>query len=494
MSILAAACNGFPMYDVEDGEALEVNPGQGTAFSSVSTLDASRVIECYADYGNDGAGTCKLLSVQDKSVTEEGSLVFNANRTQYIKVASFSPSSAVVCYSDHAGTEHLTCRSLAIGGSSMTAHAPYTIDDAAVDVSFLDVASFTHEIGIVCWSEPLSPDNTVKDRAGVCNKLTVGQFGEISVGQKAYIDQAYSTSDITVQAFTDTSAVVCWSAQGTGECMAVSLSDTGSASSDFNIDPYEVYTFFQGAAEAFKGLELVKFTEARGLVCYADKIAKNKVDCRSLYVNGTSISYGEVGEVTPFPSLWLTADALTEDAAIVCYAANPQGSVVDAESFDGKGTCNIVGLLEDGSSVGAGPPVEVNSRATQHMTVVSFDDRSGVLCYSDGGAGAGNCKALSMAETTTSTTATTTTTESSTTTETTTPHTTTETTTSSETSTTSVHTTTETFTTTSPHTTTETATTITTTMPESEITSGSPAPGLLGAFAALSAALAAALS
>merc|ERR1711957_999892 len=123
------------------------------------------------------------------------------------------------------------------------------------------------------------------------------------------------------------------------------------------------------------------------------------------------------------------------------------------------GTCNIVGLMEDDSGVGAGPPNEVNSGTTQFLAVASFDDSSAVLCYSDGGAGGGSCKALRLAETTTSSTETSTTTETTTTTATTTPHTTTETITVSETSTTSFHTTTETFTTTSAHTT--TATTVT---------------------------------
>jgi len=477
--LLTVGVSAFPVYDVDGGEPLAVNPSRGTAFSSVSKLDASRLIECYSDYADGGAGICKILSVDvdGMAVTEEGSVVFNANHTQYINVAAFSSSAAVVCYLDHAGTDHLTCRYLDVGGSSIEPSEPYAVDDVAVEVSFLSVASLTHEVGIVCWSEPL---NEVKDRAGVCNKLTLGQAGQIAVGSKTYFDQAFSTSDVTVQAFSETSAVVCWSAQGDGDCVALSLS--GSGSQDFAVGA--IARFFSGDSEAFKGLVLVRFTAARGLVCWADKVAKNRVDCRALLVDGSALSYGEAGEVTAFPSLYLTADALTEDAALVCYSADPDGSVIDSENFDGRGTCNVVGLVENGSAVGAGPPNEVNSGTTQHMAVASFDDRSAVLCYSDGGAGSGNCRALGMAETTTSSTTETSTSATSATTVTTTPHTTTETTSLSGTSTTSWHTTTETLTTTSPHTTTGTNTA----GAEGPQDSGSRAPDLLGACVALLAA------
>jgi hypothetical protein len=218
-------------------------------------------------------------------------------------------------------------------------------------------------------------------------------------------------------------------------------------------------------------------------------VAKNQVDCKSLLIDGTALTYGEASEVTAFPSTFLAADALTEDAALVCYSADPGGSVTDAKNFDGRGTCNIVGVMVNGSAISAGPPNEVNSGTTQHMAVASSDERSAVLCYSDGGAGSGNCKALSMAETTTSSTDTSTNTETTDSTSTTTPHTTTETSTISETSTTSLHTTSETSTTSSAHTTTVTRTTVESQVPPVPEDSGSLAPDLLGAFVALLAAI-----
>jgi len=483
-AVLAGGASAFPVYDVDQGEPLPVNDQRGTAFASVSKLDDSRVIQCYTDYANSGgAGTCKILSVDGMAVAEEGTVVFDAKHTQYINVASFSSSSAVVCYLDHLDTEHLECRYLEVGDSSIVASEPYVVDDGAVEISFLSVASLTQEVGIVCWTEPL---NELKDRAGVCNKLTLGQAGAVTVGNKTYFDTDFSTSDVTVEAFSETSAVVCWSAQGDGDCRTLTLAGPGSQD-DFAVGPRE--RFFSGESEAFRGLALVRLTAARGLVCWADGVGENRVECRSVAVDGSVLGYGDAGEVTAFPSLYLTADALTEDAALVCYSASSEGIATDSEDFEGRGTCNVVGVVPNGSEVGAGPPNEVNSGITQHMFVASFDDESAVLCYSDGGAGSGNCKALRMAETTTSSTSSTETTETSTTTATTTPHTTTETTSVSGTSTTSLHTTSATSTSSSAHTTTVTTTTATATTSDPVEDSGSPAPGLLGACVALLAAL-----
>lgn len=174
-----------------------------------------------------------------------------------------------------------------------------------------------------------------------------------------------------------------------------------------------------------------------------------------------------------------------EATALVCYASEPGHT---SGEFRGNGTCNIVGLIGN-ETLGAGPANQVNARPTEYTALVTLESNSAILCYSGFGAGQGQCRALSMAETTTSTTATSST--SLTSTMTTTPHTLTATTitgnTVTDTSTTSPHTTTGTLTTTSPHTTTETTvTTATTTEGES---SGSAATSLAGAGAAVAVAL-----
>jgi len=303
---------------VTEGPELEVNVNRGTSFTATGRLSDSRVLECFADYGNLGAGTCNILDVDvsgGNQLIKRSTFVFNGNETHEITVAPFTSTASVVCYSDRGGTKKLTCKVLLVDGTS----------------------------------------------------LTVGSEAEV---------------------------------------------------------------------------------------------------------------------VNEQPTSWVTATAIADAAALVCYATE-QGGNVNGEEFRGVGTCNVLGLTDDSLTVGAGPPNEVNSNPTEHMSLASLDEALAVLCYSDFGAGAGHCVALSMAKTTTTTTLTTTTTTSSTTTL----------TTATETSSTTPHTTTETSSSTTPHTTTETSTTTSDT-PNREpiLDSGSLPAAFLSAGTGFAAVLMAAAS
>jgi cell division septation protein DedD len=251
---------------------------------------------------------------------------------------------------------------------------------------------------------------------------------------------------------------------------------------DFSLGSDQV--FHVKTSEFFESLVVVSFTQDQGAVCYADGTDENFLACKLLLIDGDALLVGAEAEiVNEHPTSWVTAAAITDSAALVCYATEV-GGTVNGEEFRGAGTCNVLGVI-DNTAVGAGPPNEVNSNPTEHMSLASLDAASAVLCYSDFGAGAGHCLSLSMAPTTTTTTITTTTSTTSTTTA----------TTSTETSSTTPHTTTASSTTTetsstTPHTTTETSTTVTETPDRSPIDSGSAPLSVLGSGAVLVLALA----
>jgi hypothetical protein len=175
---LLVAATAFPVYDVTTGENLATNPGRGTSFTAVGSLDASRAIQCYADYGNSGAGTCNILQVQGSETTKLSTFVFNDNETHEIAVAPFSPSAAVVCYSDKGGSKHLICRALAVSGNAISAGEAHAVNSEAEEVPFLALTKLSDSVGVICWSYVLYAR---QDRAGVCNKLTLSQ-GELQVG------------------------------------------------------------------------------------------------------------------------------------------------------------------------------------------------------------------------------------------------------------------------------------------------------------------------
>jgi len=524
--LLLGSAGAFPVYDVREGSELEVNVDRGTSFTATGRLSDSRALECFADYGNFGAGTCNILDVSGNQLIKRSTFVFNGNETHEITVAPFTSTASVVCYSDKGGTKKLTCKMLELSGNDLSDSEPVIINADAEEVPFLAITRLSDSVGVLCWSYVLY---AAQDRAGVCNKLTLSQ-GELQVGADFFFDMTHSTSDISVQAFSESSAVLCYSAQGTGTCAMLSLSsdgfqevciDASNGAKDiegYSCDYWYAWTEFCGpdyddsdftvetmccacgggssvnvpvdfslgsdqvfhvkASEFFESIVVVSFTSEQGAVCYADGTDENSVACKVLLVDGTSLTVGSEAEVVnEEPTSWVTATAITDAAALVCYATE-QGGNVNGEEFRGVGTCNVLGLMDDGLTVGAGPPNEVNSNPTEHMSLASLDEALAVLCYSDFGAGAGHCVALSMATTTTTTTVTTTTTTSSTTTL----------TTATETSSTTPHTTTETSSSTTPHTTTETFTTTSDT-PNREpiLDSGSLPAAFLSAGAGFSA-------
>jgi len=322
-------------------------------------------------------------------------------------------------------------------------------------------------------------------------------------GPNFFFALSTSASDICVEAFSDASAVVCYSAQGVGTCAIVSVSGNGTLGKGADVP------FHPTSVPFFESMVVVSFSENLGTVCYADGTDSNFVACRMVAVDGTLLSVGEEEIVNAEPSTYVTTTYLSESAVLVCYATEVGGNV-NGEEFLGLGTCNVLGLTQDNSTVSSGPPMVVNDNPTEHMALASLDNEAAVLCYSDLGAGDGHCRALSLATTTTTTTRTTSTsstTTSSTTTTTdtstsesssTTKHTTTETSTSSETSSTTVHTTTETSTSTETSSTTVTGTETSThtetagpgSSPESSKSSRRLPSALLSAGALLAAAAA----
>jgi hypothetical protein len=484
--VLAVGVAGaFPVYDVSAGAPLEFNAG-GTSFNSLGSLSNNQAIQCFANYASGGVGTCLLLGLEgpdgDQTVSLEGSQrVFNANETLEISVTAFSASRAVVCYHDAVNENHLTCTTLTIADDNITGASPaVTINVNATSVAYA-VTRFSDEVGAICWSYK---GYMQKDGAGVCNKLTLDADGVITVGGEFFFDDEHNSQDFSISAFSATKAVLCWNAEQDGTCTTLML-DNG------NLAKTNDAVFGRATESNYEGLVVVSLSEEEGVVCWSDGVDVNQLECKLLMVS-ENISVGaEAVVVNANPTSHISATKVTdpdtqEATALVCYASEP-GHTSTSVEFRGNGTCNIVGRIGN-ETLGSGPANEVNARPTEYTALVTLESNS-ILCYSGFGAGQGQCRALSMAETTTSTTATSST--SLTSTMTTTPHTTTGTTitgnTVTETSTTSPHTTTYTETTTTPHTTTETSvTTVKTTEADD---SSSPASALLSVGAALAAFL-----
>jgi len=483
--LLLPISGALPVYEVTGGSPLEVNAG-GTSFNSLARLSDTQAIQCYADYSSgESVGTCNVLTLSGEAVEAGDTVVFYSNETLEVSVVGFSATQALVCYWDGANLKRLTCKPLTISGTdgtSVSVGDAFVVNDAAEETPYA-IAKLSEGVGVVCWS--YTGDNPPhKDGAGVCNKLTL-----TDAGADYFFDEDHTSQDFSIQPLTTSSALLCWSAEGAGTCTVLTLS-----SGDDDFSQLDNVVFYQSEAAYYEGLVVASLTATEGVVCYADGVDNNTVQCKLLTVEGPNLTAtSEAVVVNTDPTSWLAATTLTESegetAVLVCYATE-EGGNVNALEFKGMGTCNIVGVTGENGTLGAGPANVVNELPTEYTALATLDSNSAMLCYSGFGAGQGQCRALSMAPTTTTSTASSTT--SATETSTTSPHSTTASTITGSTvtsiTTTSPHTITITETTTSPHTTTVTSATETTVSTTMEL-SGSVSSACVSAAAALAVLL-----
>jgi hypothetical protein len=512
LALLLPISGAFPVYEVTGGSPLEVNAQH--SFNSLARLSDTRAIQCYADYSTgEGVGNCNVLTLSGETVEAGNMVVFNSMETLEVSVVGFSDTQVLVCYWDGANLKRLTCKSLTISGTDVIVGDAFVVNAAAAVETTYAVASLSAGIGVVCWSYTGNL-GLYKHGAGVCNKLALDGEGVITQGADYFFDEDHTSQGFSIQPVTTDSALLCWSAEGAGTCTVLTLS-----SGDDSFAQLGNAVFYQSAAAYYEGLVVASLTSTEGVVCYADGVDSNALQCKLLTVEGSNLTAAsEAVVVNSDPTSWVAATTLTESegetAMLVCYATE-EGGNVNANEFKGMGTCNIVGMAAETGELGAGPANVVNELPTEHTALATLGSHSAMLCYSGFGAGQGQCRALGMAPTTTTSTASSTTSATETTTSTassTSPHSTTATTittttntsptvttttitatitaTSTATSitTTSPHTVTMTETTTSPHTTTITSGTERTVDMES---SGSISSACVNAAAALAVVLSA---
>ena len=88
----------------------------GTTYSlSVASFGASSAIMCYRDASKSGYGTCNALTLSGTTLSKGSDLIVNAGTTDYVSVASFGASSAIMCYEDSSNSEYGTCNAIGCG-------------------------------------------------------------------------------------------------------------------------------------------------------------------------------------------------------------------------------------------------------------------------------------------------------------------------------------------------------------------------------------------
>lgn len=457
LPLMLLAAGGQPVWDVGSGPPSVVNNG-GTSFVSQGSLSDTEGITCYTDFFPSGHGVCNLLRVSganDTAITVGPDFVFNANLTEYISVAPFSATTAVVCYSDSGNTQLVTCVALQVQGDSLQRGEPVNIDMEAERSPYISVSGLSESLGLVCYT---CKGCMTQDRQGLCAVLDLsGTVLTVAVDGFALSGSQVATH-ISVQGFTASSAVVCYSKQGDGTCDLLSVSNVAISSDSEQ-------GFHSGSVNFFNTITLAKVSQTSGVVCYADALSdqnrENFAACSSLDIAGSTLSVSSSEVVNNGTSTFVSVAPLTSpgggDGAIVCYA---DLGMATNDTSAGFATCKVLDTSSDSVIVGAASVVA--DGLTERVSLSALSADTAVMCFTDRGASSMLCRTVSIVATTTTSTVTETATSSSAT------STSTVTETASGTSSTSAstnslpstltsttpHTVTVTMTTTSPHTTT----------------------------------------
>jgi len=449
---LVVVAGAQPVFDVGTGPVEQLNSG-GTVFIAQGKLSETRGVVCYTDYAYNSFGICNTLDLSGESVSVGGDLIFNDNTTQQVSVATLSETHAVVCYSDVGNTKRVTCTAFKVDGAAFTKGEPLEVDSEAELSSFISVTSLDSKSALVCYSCAGCPSDSQDE--GRCAVLSLDGTALSKSAELAFTGGAAAT-DISVQGFSGSSAVACYSKEGDGTCTLLHADAGGLAA-------VSTVTFHETATNFFDSISVAKVAEGSGVVCYADAADDgNFVACNALDV-GAALAVGEAEVVNSRNSSSVSVAPLTSTGGIVCFVDLASEGDSNPDDAAGPATCKVLSV--DGVALEANPANVVNADPTEYLNLVGLSADAAMMCYSNQGAGYGFCRALSIAETTTTSTQT-------------------ETETSSTTATLTSSTKTS-DTTTTPHTTTGTLTSTT----ETSVTTATEGPeSSAGARAAVSAA------
>merc|ERR1719188_431718 len=447
---------------------------------------------CYTDYQQSGFGVCNLLDVSggNDTIAVGTEFIFNSNLTEYISVAPFSATTAVVCYSDSGNTKLVTCVALEVNGVSLSMGQPLEINAEAEQSPYISVSGLSSGLGLVCY---MCNGCASQDRYGLCSVLTLDGAALTAPGGSDAISGTQAATHISVQGFSASQAVVCYSKEGDGTCDLFDVSTSG-------IDLVSSKIFYSGSETFFNTITQAKVSDDSGVLCYADALndqnSVNFAACASFQIAGSALSFGSIEVVNNGTLADVSVAPLANqgggDGAIVCYA--DLGLGIKENKSAGPATCQA--LETSGDSVSVGSPSVVYDGLTERVSLSSLSEDTGIMCYTLSSSSL-LCRTVSIVPTTTTSTQTETHTSSATVSSTSETHTASDTssTTASTNSlpstltSTTPHTTTETFTTTSPHTTTVTSFT------QTSVTelSGSPRSSVGGLLLAASATVVATL-
>merc|ERR1719188_1480334 len=360
---------------------------------------------CYTDYQQSGFGVCSLLVLSggNDTIAVGTEFTFNSNLTEYISVAPFSETTAVVCYSDSGNTKLVTCVALeVVDGNKLSMGQPLEINAEAEQSPYISASGLSSSLGLVCY---MCNGCANQDRYGLCSVLVLD--GTALTAPNAFaLSGTEAATHISVQGFSASSAVACYSKQGAGTCDLLEVTDSSPW-----IESKSSQVFYTSSGNFLETITQAKVSDASGVLCFADALndqnSNNFAACASFQIADSALSFSstEVFNNGTTAVADVSVAPLTNqgggDGAIVCYADLGVGINENKSKSAGPATCQA--LETSGDSVSVGSPSVVYDGLTERVSLSSLSEDTGIMCYTLSSSSL-LCRTVSIVPTTTTST------------------------------------------------------------------------------------------
>ena len=346
-----AAINGLiESYKVKAGENISagdfvdyinqttqvINQGDTNAFQSSSTqtisattLDSSRVLVAYSNYGNARYGTARVLSISGTTITVGTDFIFSSGQTYDISATTLDNGKVLVAYRNYENADYGTARILSI--SETTISAPSS--------AFVFQSSYTQNISTTTLDSSkvlVAYRNQGNSGYGTARILSISGT-TISAPTSAFVffnTQAISnTSSVTLDnskvlvAFRNTN-----NGRGTARILSISGTTISAPTSAFEFETQNI-----------DYLSATALDNSKVLVAYRDSSANGRGLAKILSISETTISAPSSAFVFQDQSIEYTSVKRLDNSRVLLAYKNSDSNNGTARVLSISGT-TITGL------------------------------------------------------------------------------------------------------------------------------------------------------
>ena len=321
-------------------------------FPSVARLNASLGLACWEDDQTYDYLVCATLTLGGTALSMGATTTVRSASTMQPSVMALGETSAVVCYYD-TSSYRVRCNALAVGSDgSLTVGGYSDLYSSYLYTSYsnsLVTAALDSTHGAACLRSSGS--------YSYCYVLTVSGTS-LSIGGSATVSYSSATT-LTMSAFDELSAVLCYRESNVGRCKVLTRSGASATSFSAGSD----LTFYSSTIYSGRPMSVTTLTDQRAIVCY---VTNSGVGQCHLVVraSASATSLSAIGPETFAEGSphYVSMDALDDELTLVCYSDT---------SNNAYGMCKRVWV--DGDTMVVGDAVVAHPSSITDTSVAGLD-------------------------------------------------------------------------------------------------------------------------